>query len=186
MLTAIKTFVRRFRDSDKGSMAAEMALIMPLLAWWFAGSFVFYDAFRSHNISVKTTYTVADLLSRQTEIDNDYIEGLQTVTDFLTTSTEDMWIRVSSVTWDGSSYTVDWSYGTDNHDPLTDDMIVDNAIDDQYLPVLSTGESVIVTESWIPYTPPFSAGVSAKTWFNVVITRPRFTSKLANADFSNS
>ena len=39
MLTAIKTFVRRFRDSDKGSMAAEMALIMPLLAWWFAGSF---------------------------------------------------------------------------------------------------------------------------------------------------
>lgn len=183
MWTRITSMARAFRDADKGSMAAEMALIMPLLAWWFAGSFVFYDAFRSYNQSVKTTYTVADLLSRQTEVDNDYIDGLKVVTDFLTTSTEDLWIRVSSVTWTGDGYTVDWSYGTDNHDPLTDDMIIDNAIDDQYLPVLSTGESVTITESWVPYVPPFAAGVSAKTWFNLVITRPRFTSKLANADF---
>jgi hypothetical protein len=51
---------------ERAAVAFETVLMTPILVWAFIGSFVFFDAYRVYNTSVKTTYMVADMLSRQT------------------------------------------------------------------------------------------------------------------------
>lgn len=184
MTQFFKNLLHRFLDETSGSVAVEAALILPLLTTWYAGSYVFYDVFKAENASVETAYTLGDILSRQTEIDNDYIDGLRKLADFLTYSQSQPWIRVSNIEYTkDDGYSVDWSYATDDRDPLLTTDIYDDDLDDKYLPVMSDGETVILTETYIAYTPAFNVGISARTFTSFVVTAPRFTSKLVNSDF---
>jgi Flp pilus assembly protein TadG len=61
-------YLRRFAREDRAAVAFETVLMTPILVWAFIGSFVFFDAYRIYNTSVKTTYMVADMLSRQTNM----------------------------------------------------------------------------------------------------------------------
>jgi Flp pilus assembly protein TadG len=62
MLKRAKHFLR----DSRAAVALETVLILPILIWAFVASFVFFDAYRVYSTSVKATYMVADMLSRQT------------------------------------------------------------------------------------------------------------------------
>ena len=96
LIATIKRLCARFRREERAAVSTEFVLILPLLLWWYVGSFAFYDAFRDYNVTVKASYTLGDILSRQTEIDNDYLDGLESLLEFMTAGTG-AWLRVSSI-----------------------------------------------------------------------------------------
>ena len=52
------------RDED-GLILAEGLLMLPLVIWALVAMFIYWDVFRTINITQKAAYGVADLLSRQ-------------------------------------------------------------------------------------------------------------------------
>src|SRR5690606_29646245 len=118
LLQALKLRCFRFGGDSRGSVPTEGVMAFTFLIWWYISSFQFFDAYRQKNINLKAAYTIADLISRETEmIDAGYIDGLNTVFDYLTYSRKPTWIRVSSVYWDEDtdSYRVWWSYSAGGH-----------------------------------------------------------------------
>ncbi len=178
------TRLRIFRAEHSGSVSVEFMLVLPMLFWWYAASFSFFDAFRTHNTSVKASYMIGDILSRQIQVDNDYLDGMETMLKFMTRIETDVWIRVSSVKYTSDQgYSIEWSYSTGTASSLTTAEIYTRELDENYLPLMASGETVILSETYVPYFPSYDVGLLARTWSNVVVTRPRFTSQLANADF---
>jgi hypothetical protein len=184
MHTWIKTHIAIFRAENQGSVSVEFMLILPLLFWWYAASFVFFDAFSANNKALKSSYMVSDILSRQTEIDNDYLDGLEGFLEFMTGVDSGTWMRVTSVQFSSADgYEVDWSYSTGSEEPLITSQLASLNLDDDYLPLMANGESVILAETYVPYNPGYDVGLLARTYSNVIVTRPRFASQIANTDF---
>lgn len=68
-------------------------MILPILIWAFFGSFTIFEAFRQRSISLKATYTIADMLSRQIDaVGPDAIDGLNDVFEYLTFARDPSWI----------------------------------------------------------------------------------------------
>ncbi|RMH45311.1 MAG: hypothetical protein D6688_06615 [Alphaproteobacteria bacterium] len=167
-----------FLRATRASISVEAALIMPLLAWWYAGSFVFFDAFKTYNQSVKASYTISDILTRQLyEIGPSYIDGLGDLFEYLNESPGNSWIRVSSVSWDISAddYRLDWSYATGSHNALKS---ADIDTIRPKLPKIGVGETLVIVESFLPYKPLFNVNFAARTYYNFVPSRPRYASKV--------
>ena len=101
-----KAFKRSVRD-ERGSISVEAILMFPMLAWAFMAMFVFFEGLRESNITLKATYTVADLLSREADPDDplteDDLVGMNAIYAWLTRSTEPVQLRVSVVRYDAAS-----------------------------------------------------------------------------------
>ena len=177
--------LRRFWQDEGASVALEAVIVTPILAWVFVASFVFFDAFRVYNTSIKATYAVADVLSRRTsEIASSDIEGLADVFQFLTRNTAGSALRVTQITRQQGGYRIDWSHGTDG---LTYIRASDfpNFID--RIPIMAFGDRMLLVETFLPHRPAFSAGLAAQEFVNFTITRPRFAGQVPfNADMGNS
>ena len=76
MWKILKSALNSHKTEETGSTTVEFMIAMPLVVFWFAGTYTFFDAYSEWTRSVKATYTVADILSRQTEIDDDYIDDM--------------------------------------------------------------------------------------------------------------
>lgn len=175
----ISKTVNFLRDST-AAVAFEAVIMTPILAWCFVGSFIFFDAFRTYSSSLKATYAVADVLSRQTDtIYASDVQGLSDIFEHIARNPNGGSIRVSQIVWDGTDYSVDWSQGTGGQTFLRDTNIPD--IEDQ-LPDMVMGERVIVVESFVPYSPYFNIGVDDIDFQNFTITRPRFAGQLPYDD----
>ena len=204
-LSHLRLIGRRFTTSETGSVPIEGVLASTFLIWWYIASFQFFDAYRQKNINLKAAYTLADMLSRETgptaddpdatTIDQTYVNGLNSLFDYLTNSNRDTWVRVSSVYWDADDdkYRVDWSTtsGT-GHDAMTTPTLQNY---DSKVPVLPTGDTVIIVETFMAYEPMFNIGLDANLFTTFITTRPRFASCLPweqngcgtdnNGDWSN-
>lgn len=165
------------RDS-RGSMPVEGLIASTWLIWWYVASFQFFDAYRQKNVNLKAAYTIADMISRvqpDDAIDADYIQGLNTLFDYLTFSNKPTWVRVSSVFWDNSEnrFEIAWSYANGSVGGRTDETIQNVAAK---IPVMAPGDSVIVVETNMAYEPIFNIGLKAHWYTSFIVTRPRFTS----------
>ena len=168
--------LRRFRTSEKGSLSVETVLAVPMLAWAIMATFVFWDGFKTLNVSQKATYTIADLLSRETQtVDADYLLGMHEVYDYLANAAGDNAIRVTVVELFEDSAGNEfpdlvWSQGVGGIAGYTDiDTLEDR------LPILSLGEQIIIVESEQDWSPAFSVGLGTLYRFrDVAISRPRF------------
>lgn len=180
MIEYIKNAIRSLSQDTRGGTTVEFMMVMPLVVFWFAGSFTFFNAYSEYNRALKATYTVGDILSRQTEVDDDYIDDMNRIfANFMDQSTNDTWIRITSVQKTGEDYVIDWSTATGLHNALTED----DDIPVEYIPDLVDQESVILVQSYTPFIPFWeSAGLEATTYDNTMVVSPRFTSKLANTD----
>ena len=66
--------IRAFAKDESGILLAETLILLPLLIWAFLALFVYWDAFRTINVSQKAAYSIADLMSRQGEIKQPFID----------------------------------------------------------------------------------------------------------------
>lgn len=174
LLKKIRVAARSFRIKEDGGMTVEFVIVLPFILWWFAGSFVYFDAFKSRNISLKAAYTLSDIVSRQTEASRAFLDSLNSLLDNMIHQSNDNWIRVSSIKYgEDETHSVLWSYATKGHEPLVDEMLLAERI-----PIMSINEEVLVTETFTPYAPAFNVGLSARTFEHFLISRPRFTSQL--------
>ena len=177
-----RTIASFLRDDTKGSVSVETVLVMPFLLWAYISAFVFFDGFRTYNQNVKAAYTVGDMLSRETNpIDDNYLEGLSDVFDYLTFNRNPSYLRITQIRWQESyeRYRVDWSYATNGNNGTRLDNDAMESIEHR-LPPLVNGERVLLVESFTSYSPDFNVGLSPTIEFtNFVPTSPRFAPMLA-------
>lgn len=170
---------RRFRRDQDGSMSVEAMLVLPILIWVYLGTFVFFDGYRAQSVNIKASYTIGDMLSRETGfITPAYMNSLFTLQQFLTNTVEPVRMRVTLYVFDGPNnrYVVRWSQVRGGSvAPLTNTTLA--ALRPQ-LPVQLNGEVAILTESWVGYEPTFQVGIDPFTFYDLVVTRPRFAPQL--------
>lgn len=180
MIKRISQFLKAIRRDESGATMVEFLFVMPLIVFWFAGTFTFFDAYSTWTRSVKATYTVADIISRQTEVDDDYITTMNTLfASIMGANTNDTHVRISGINRTLDGYEIAWSTATGMHPNLK----TDEEIPVEIFPDFVVGESTILIESYIPFVP-FQdyIGIEARTLIKKIVINPRFTSKLANKD----
>lgn len=175
----LNPLARKFRRNEEGAVIAEFLFAMCWLCWWYVAAFAFFDGFRQYNASIKATYTVGDILSRQVfPVDRSYLEGLKGLYEYVIKFGSTPELRYTSIRWvdNPGQYEVCWSYATGSESTLTNGDIPE--IVDR-LPVLSDNEHVILVESSSIYRTLFSVGVKQGLEFNnFMVTSPRFTPRL--------
>lgn len=172
----IRTLLRRYLRDTRAAVAFETVLLTPLLIWAFVASFVFFDAFRVYNSSIKATYMVADMISRQTStIYGHDIEGMASIVRYVLRDGGDLQMRVTQVGRVGNNYRVDWSHGINGVARLFNADIDD--IEDR-LPVMANGERVLLVETFISYRTPFDVGLELLQFDNFTLTRPRYAGQV--------
>lgn len=167
--------LRRFSRNEDGLIAVEALILIPILFFGFAAIYTFFDAYRQSAINLKATYTIGDLVSRETEtINNTYIDSMLDLYGNMTRSGSEVKLRVSVIRYDEGTdnYYVDWSANRGFPEALSDTSV---AMIRSRLPVMPDEERVILVESLNRYEPPFEVGLSTVEMDNFVFTRPRFT-----------
>ncbi|MCU0906933.1 MAG: hypothetical protein MUF73_05665 [Rhodobacteraceae bacterium] len=179
MLQPLHRALRRFAGDETGGLSVETVLIFPILAWAYAATFTFFDAFRMQATNTKATYTISDMLTRVTEeIDQDYLDGLLSVYEYIVkTRHPDMYLRVTTVGWDpdAGEYFVVWSRGANTVMRHTDATI--NSIADK-IPEIAAGDTLIMVETALPFRPVFNVGLSELVFRNISPSSPRFSPQL--------
>ncbi|WP_299625114.1 hypothetical protein [uncultured Tateyamaria sp.] len=179
MMPHIKNILRRFRDEDRGSIAVETILIIPIIFWIYLTMFAIFDAYRQHSLNQKAAYTIGDIISRETTpIDSAYLNGSRELLAYLTANRKnDVAIRVTSVKYDANKkqYKRDWSRKKGWQPALTNNAV--KALKDD-LPVMPHNERVVVVETFVKYETPFNTGLSDHEIHNFVFTRPRYAPRV--------
>lgn len=183
--------IRWFLGESRATISVETVLVFPMLAWWYIGAFVFFDAYRSYATSIRTSYVVADIVSRSRDVvQRDFLDGLDVLVDRLALTSGDPVIRVSSVLFDETptpQHVLQWTHATGDMPAMTQARL--DSMVEEWIPVMANQETVIVFETAIPYTPPYDMGLDLTSfwrtadlnpgnWYNVVVTRPRFAQQL--------
>jgi hypothetical protein len=168
--------MRNFLRDTRAAVALETVLVTPMLVWALVGSFVFFDAYRVYNTSVKATYMVADMLSRQTNtVFGHDIEGMANVIDNIIRGAGEVQMRTTQIGMVAGNYQVDWSHGVNGAARIFNSNI--DAIRDR-LPVMPNGERIVLVETFVAYQAPFNIGLTVVRFDNFTIVRPRYAGQV--------
>ena len=179
----LKAALHRFAREVRGSLSVETALVFPLLTGLYVGSFVWFDAFRAQNTNLKAAYTISDMISRETlPVDDVYLNGLNTIFDYLTFSRHPTHVRVTTVKCTDKcdddaarDLEVCWSWASTGRLPHTQSSF---AMFEDKVPLMPKGDTVIFTETFMAYEPAFNVGIGAQSFENFIVTRPRFAPQI--------
>lgn len=168
--------LRGFRRSEDGSLTVEAVIVLPILFAVIMMTFVFHDVFSFRNIRQKATYTVADILSRETDpVTADYLDNAKRLYDTITQDNGTNTLRVSLVSYDADTdtYAVAWSEvrGADTYVSLTT-TDVRNA--HEMFPDMADEERLIVVETMATYRPFFQFGLGLVDIPSRALVKPRF------------
>ena len=100
MMTRLKTSFRSYLRDESGVLLAEFLILIPMVIWAFLALFVYWDVFKTINITQKAAYSISDLLSRQIVVNEDFLDGQQEILDFLTPNVPESRIRITSMEMD--------------------------------------------------------------------------------------
>lgn len=176
---SISQRIRRTIGDERGSFSVEAVLMFPMLVWAFMAMFVFFEGLRESNINLKATYTISDLLSRETElIDQNYLDGMNDVYAWLSRSANPVSMRVTVVRYDEANdrHVNIWSRGVAGQSNLTQEGI--NETISPHIPIMADANSAIVVETWTTYDPIMDIGLAETDIYNIVVTAPRFSEQL--------
>ena len=193
----MKSLFSRFRKDEHGTITMEFAIVAPLLIATIFIGFELFDAFKSNSRAAKATYTIADILSRQVEIDDTYASELHLVLDaLLPWLNEGKTLRITSIVFEENDpnddqddeYVVSWSKHSDENNAmninfeLTGSMLTQQEYVD-ILPTIADGDSIILVETTVPHRSLVSLlGLGDLVWRNQVVIRPRFVGELNATD----
>lgn len=184
VLQKLRLRIGAFGADRDGSMPIEGVMAATFLIWWYIASFQFFDAYRQKNVNLKAAYTIADMISRQDEVNAAYIGGLNKIFDYLTYSRKATEVRVTSIGWDTTTnaFKVKWSYSSGTRPIQTNATLNTMA---NRIPNMAPSDSTVLVETYMAYEPIFSVGLNAQ-WFNTFITtRPRWYTCVSWKDSNN-
>jgi len=174
--SGLKRRFMTFCAADSGTITVETVLIFPLLVWALMASVTFTDVFRHESTLVRSAYVVGDLVSSSTRVTPADIDGYYTFLRRMNDTAMPIRMRVSLIGWDAAEeeLRVVWSNAENAgaEEPL-DDATLNGAMALQ-VPTITGGETLLLTETWLDYVPPFRVGLSARTLEEVALMRPRF------------
>lgn len=179
MLNNLKSALKRHRSEEDGALTPEALVFMMLLIWAYTAMFVFWDAYKTENLVVKATYTVADMISRQTDIDNAFVEGANSIFGFLSGSDPTNELRVTLITMrlDPQGNPVpdlDCSYATGTSWAAISDL----DMIDEWIPITAVGDQLIVVEGLSEWQPTFEVGLPGRNLYEIVVTKSRNPGRL--------
>jgi Flp pilus assembly protein TadG len=180
-----------FLRNEDGLVLAEALFMMPLLIWGLVAMFIYWDVFKTINMTQKAAYSIADLLSRQKNtIPLTYANGLQNIMTFLTPNGHPVTIRITSFECvsaiapnvcnaTSGSYKLLFS-----HSPGNKIAKLTQANIQQWkttkIPTLTNGQSVFVVETSVAFKAQLQTaiaglmvGVTDNTFGEFIVTRPR-------------
>lgn len=183
---------------ERGNLTMEFVLWLPILMFWFVISAVFYDAYKSRDDAAKASYTIADIVSRETQLTVSRIEELVDLQRaLLPRAGRTMFLRLSSISCDRtggctepataaqSDYELNWSIlppndgwpGTFPDKPVA--MSSSSDIPLGSMPLMAEGDTIILIDVSVPFEP-FSdwVGVDAREWIFRVPVWPRLVSEI--------
>ena len=154
--------------------AIEFALIGPILIFLLFGSIQIFELIKTKQNAEKATFTISDIVSRQTSVDTAFLNQMNLVFARLVSGTStNKQIRISSITKAGGKFTVAWSY------PVAVALVTEK-IPLEVIPDIADGDSVILTETVAPHDSIISmVPIAGTTFTHVAVTRPRFVSAIA-------
>ena len=173
----MKHLLTRFLRQEDAAVAFESVKIFPILVWAWVGTFSFFDAYRVYNTSIKATYSVADLISRQEfEIPEDDMDGFGDLLASMIRGHDGVDFRASEIhrANDGTYRTV-WSHTTGTLASLCGNSL--NALNGS-LPAVAIGERFVIVESFVDFDPAFNVGVNDLDFENFTVTRPRYAGRI--------
>lgn len=173
----MQRFLGRFRRDESGSVTVETVLMVPMLVWAYLGIYVFFDVFHTQSVNIKASYTIGDMLSRETDyVTPNYITGLTTLQGVLLNTEEPRALQITVFSYDATNdrYVVRWSRPSGTSALTTASLAGLRDI----LPVMPDGEIAILTHSRVAYEPSFDVGLNALTFDEYTVTRPRFAPQL--------
>ncbi len=170
----------KFIRKEDGSLSVEAVVMAPLLIWALAAMFVSWDAFKTITISKKATYTIADALSRETNVVTPaYLIAMHETYDYLMGRDEPHALRITVLE---TVYDLDlqkdvvklvWSEGTGGIEGYTSLAPIKNRV-----PKFAAGDQMIFVESEQSWAPAFGVGLGTFRLRDVAISRPRFAGAL--------
>ena len=176
----LKASVRAFARDESGLLLAEFLILLPMMIWGFVALFVYWDVYRTINVTQKAAYSIADMMSRQEVVTQQFIDGLQNVLDFLTPGAPQSRMRITSFEYDAvdDEYELLFSRSPGNkvspHTKATLQTLRPR------IPTLEDLDSVILVETWVDYVPDFdigmlnfAPGLGGQTFEQFIVTYPR-------------
>lgn len=168
-----KPFSRR----EDGSLSIEAVLALPFLVWAILATLIFWDAFRTLNVSQKATYTVADMISREQElITPDYLQSVHEIYDYLAASDGENKLRISLVEMVPDEDDADTATLTLLHSCVEGNntaALVDVSEIEDRIPLLAAGDQLIVVESEQEWAPNFAVGLATYRFYELALAIPR-------------
>ncbi len=198
---------KTFKSDEEANITVEFVLLFPLLALWFAGSFIFFDAFRTTSQAAKAAYTIGDIVSRQPLIPANYIDELYTLQEnLLPRAPSGKWLRVTSIICiippgdidgDGNddsatrtciddnvpaaTYEVLWSRARpdDIDGDTVSNALVNATIPLTVMPTMARNDTIVLVENFVPYIPIVDwLDFTGLEWRNQIVNRPRFSDRV--------
>ena len=163
---------------DRGSITIEFVIWFPVLMFWLVGTIVFFDAFKSRGNLTTANATVADIVSRNSVVSEDYITLLYNLQTGMLPRTTGNGLRISSINYSDAgngSYSVEWSAaaGAFTEELEDGDIIV------ELMPDMYDAESILFIESSVPYVPLTAfLGVTFRTLTSEIAISPRYESQV--------
>jgi Flp pilus assembly protein TadG len=164
---------KRFRNDQRGGSIIEFALLVPVLLAVLLGTVTLFDLFRNLQSVDKATFTVGDMMSRQSAMDRPMLNAMLIMLQQMVPSASDGGIRVSSVTRKSTGLEVVWTESVGGAIPTT-------PVSTASLPDIAEGDSVLLTESFVPHRAFVEMFGLDQLIFNAQAAhRPRFVSAMA-------
>lgn len=186
-MSLIHSRLKTFFHDDSASSTVEFVLWVPLLITWLLCIVVFFDAFKARSALISANATLADIVSRNSDITEDYMDLLQVMQSALLPKTNGGGIRITTILYvidpdipgDPGTHSVIWSAVTGTMSTELEDEDIPLAS----LPDMYTSEMVVLIESTVPYQPITRlAGISLTQLRSSVVISPRYESRLVWID----
>lgn len=187
-MTLFSKALRKFSKDETGVISLEGIIMIPFLVASILASVVFVDAFRMQSLNLRATYVISDAVSRLWDpVTDDYFDGLWNLHGLQVNFSHPTDLRMTVVQWseDDDQYLMRWSASSDTAVlPYLDQTDIDNR--KAIIPELADGDTLVLVETAMDYTPPFMIGLPEMLFSNYIFVSPRFTPQIDYTDSTSS